>query len=153
LLLDKGLIRIGLAIPTGSEFSIASVADPFGCNTNPVTGLTSPTSGIVSTYRRPLPSANLAFINAIMWNGREPSLESQATDATNEPRAGDDAANSRSSLANCGFRNWRSRCAELRQSRARSTEQRRDRRPGIFLPATVAAFFPGILIWRLLQHL
>ena len=44
--------------------------------------LTSPSSGIVSTYRRPLPSTNLGFINAIMWDGREPSLESQAADAT-----------------------------------------------------------------------
>ncbi len=48
----------------------------------------------VSVYRRPLPSANLAFLTecpdgqpgcaplAIMWDGREPSLASQAFDAT-----------------------------------------------------------------------
>ena len=82
LLLEKGLIRIGLPIPAGAEFSIASVDDPYGCNTNPATGLTSSSSGIVSTYRRPLPATNLGFINAIMWDGRESSLESQATDAT-----------------------------------------------------------------------
>ena len=58
------------------------VDDPYNCNTNPVTGLTSPTAGIVSTYRRPLPSTNLGFLSAIMWDGREPSLSSQATDAT-----------------------------------------------------------------------
>ena len=82
LLLEKGLIRIGLPIPAAAEFSIDSGDDPYGCNSNPATGLTSPSSGIVSTYRRPLPSTNLGFINAIMWDGREPSLESQATDAT-----------------------------------------------------------------------
>jgi hypothetical protein len=33
-------------------------------------------------YRRPLPSTNLGFLTAIMWDGREPSLESQSVDAT-----------------------------------------------------------------------
>ncbi|HXW72190.1 MAG TPA: hypothetical protein VEK34_12230 [Methylocella sp.] len=82
LLLNKGLIRIGLPVPANAEFSVSSVKDPYGCNTNPVTGLTSPTSGIVSVYRRPLPSTNLGFLSTIMWDGREPSLSSQATDAT-----------------------------------------------------------------------
>jgi cytochrome c peroxidase len=89
LLLSKGLIRIGLPIPTGAEFTISVVSDPYNCNTNAATGLPS---GIVSIYRRPLPSTNLGFLdpedtittnrNAIMWDGREPSLESQALDAT-----------------------------------------------------------------------
>jgi cytochrome c peroxidase len=82
LLISKGLIRIGLPIPAGAEFSVTAVNDPYQCNTNPVTGLTSPTSGIVSTYRRPLPSTNLAFLSGIMWDGREPSLSNQAVDAT-----------------------------------------------------------------------
>jgi cytochrome c peroxidase len=84
LLLRKGLIRIGLPIPANAEFQISVVSDPYNCNTNPVTGLPS---GIVSIYRRPLPSTNLGFlikdeINAIMWDGREPSLFQQAVDAT-----------------------------------------------------------------------
>jgi cytochrome c peroxidase len=60
------------------------VNDPYNCNTNPLTGLTGQASGIVSVYRRPLPSTNLGFVSqiAIMWDGREPSLSSQATDAT-----------------------------------------------------------------------
>jgi hypothetical protein len=33
-------------------------------------------------YRRPLPSTNLRFLDAIMWDGREPNLRSQAKDAT-----------------------------------------------------------------------
>ncbi len=94
LLLSKGLIRIGLQVPTTipgtnvpTEYRIVSVSDPYGCNTNPVTGLTnlgpdSPTTGIVSVYRRPLPSTNLGFLTTIMWDGREPSLASQSVDAT-----------------------------------------------------------------------
>jgi cytochrome c peroxidase len=93
LVLEKGLIRIGLQVPTKTalgaptEYRIVSVKDPYGCNTNPVTGLTSfgpngPTTGVVSIYRRPLPSTNLGFLTTFMWDGREPSLASQATDAT-----------------------------------------------------------------------
>ncbi len=82
LLIDRGLIRIGLPVPAGAQFAVTAVDDPYYCNTNPVTGLTSTTAGIVSTYRRPLPSTNLGFLSAIMWDGREPSLASQATDAT-----------------------------------------------------------------------
>jgi cytochrome c peroxidase len=82
LLINKGLIRIGLPIPAGAQFAVTNVKDPYNCNTNPVTGLTSQTSGIVSIYRRPLPSTNLGFLSAIMWDGREPSLSSQATNAT-----------------------------------------------------------------------
>jgi cytochrome c peroxidase len=82
LLLSKGLIRIGLPVPANAEFQISVVNDPYNCNTNPATGLLSPTSGIVSIYRRPLPSTNLGFLSAIMWDGREPNLFSQSVDAT-----------------------------------------------------------------------
>src|SRR6516162_4323559 len=93
LLLNKGLIRIGLPIPANAEFKVSVISDPYNCSTNPATGLISPTnatSGIVSIYRRPLPSTNLGFLDpedptnvtGIMWDGREPSLESQANDAT-----------------------------------------------------------------------
>ncbi len=97
LLLSKGLIRIFLPLPTtqlGSsppvppDFVITNVKDPYGC-----TDLSSSTP-TVSVYRRPLPSANLRFLTecpsgqttcaplSIMWDGREASLGSQATDAT-----------------------------------------------------------------------
>ena len=83
LLLARGLIRIGLPMPSaGLEFQITDVDDPYGCNTDPMTGLTGPTTGTVSVYRRPLPAAALGFLSTIMWDGREPSLFSQATDAT-----------------------------------------------------------------------
>jgi cytochrome c peroxidase len=82
LLLSRGLIRIGLPMPTGAEFQIITVEDPYGCNTDPATGLTSTTTGVVSVYRRPLPSTNLGFLSTIMWDGREASLSDQARDAT-----------------------------------------------------------------------
>ena len=87
LLLSKGLIRIGLSVPATAEYRIVSVTDPYGCNTNPVTGLSNfgpsgPTTGTVSVYRRPLPSTNLGFLTTIMWDGREPSLAQQVIDAT-----------------------------------------------------------------------
>jgi cytochrome c peroxidase len=97
LLLTKGLIRIFLPLPDNQlgtnppvprDFQITAVNDPYGCTD--LTGAT-PT---VSVYRRPLPSANLRFLTecpsgqttcaplSIMWDGREPSLESQSIDAT-----------------------------------------------------------------------
>jgi cytochrome c peroxidase len=82
LLLSKGLIRIGLPVPATAQFRIVSVDDPYNCNTNPITGLTSPTTGIVSVYRRPLPATNLRFLSTIMWDGREPTLQQQGIDAT-----------------------------------------------------------------------
>jgi hypothetical protein len=84
LLVDRGLIRIGLPLPDAAklQFAVTSVSDPYRCNTDAATGLTSPTTGIVSIYRRPLPSTNLRFLSAVMWDGREDSLQSQANDAT-----------------------------------------------------------------------
>lgn len=83
LLLSKGLIRIGITLPSppALQFSITAVEDPYGCNTDPAKGLTSygpaqPSQGVVSVYRRPLPSSNLPFLTAIMWDGRETSLQS-----------------------------------------------------------------------------
>ncbi|MGH6838836.1 MAG: hypothetical protein ACREDT_08540 [Methylocella sp.] len=86
LLIDKGLIRIGLPLPAAEilqfEVVLKKVVDPYHCTTNPTTGLTSPSTGIMSMYRRPLPSTNLGFLSTIMADGREPDLESQAIDAT-----------------------------------------------------------------------
>lgn len=81
LLLNKGLIRVGLQVPANAEFTIAGVDDPYGCGA-PLTE--------ASMYRRPLPSINLGFISAVMWDGRETvagqairqDLLTQATDAT-----------------------------------------------------------------------
>jgi cytochrome c peroxidase len=81
LLLGYGLIRIGLPMPAPLQYMITGIRDPHGCNTNAKTGLTSATTGTISTYRRPLPAANLGFLSTIMWDGREPDLFSQAVEA------------------------------------------------------------------------
>lgn len=81
LLLTRGLIRVGLDVPAGAEFVIESVQDPYQC---------FGASTDVSVYRRPLPSVNLPFVSAVMWDGRESSAASlirhdllqQANDAT-----------------------------------------------------------------------
>jgi hypothetical protein len=84
LLTDKGLIRIGIGMPDPAilQFEVTAVDDPYDCTKNPVTGLTSKTAGIVSMYRRPLPSTNLGFLSTIMWDGRELDLFRQSVDAT-----------------------------------------------------------------------
>jgi cytochrome c peroxidase len=41
LLLDKGLIRVGIPMPaTNLQFAVTKVDDPYGCTNNPATGLT-----------------------------------------------------------------------------------------------------------------
>src|SRR5262245_29018085 len=90
LLLEKGLIRIGLQLPATNlqfEVDIDKVKDPYNCTTSKDTGLTSKTTGIMSMYRRPLPSTNLGFLTAIMWDGREPSLAHQSVECDPNPRA------------------------------------------------------------------
>lgn len=72
LLLQKGLIRIQEPIPTGAEFELVSVDDPYANDLG--AGLT--------VFRRPLAAMNLKFNAVIMWDGREPDLASQAKDAT-----------------------------------------------------------------------
>jgi cytochrome c peroxidase len=71
-LLNKGLIRVSMDVPGNAEFTVESVDSPYGC--------TSTTT--LALYRRPLPATNLRFLSTIMWDGREPSLSSQANDAT-----------------------------------------------------------------------
>jgi cytochrome c peroxidase len=81
LLMTRGLIRVGLDVPAGAEFILDHIRDPYSCG---------PHGNDTSLYRRPLPSANLTFLSAVMWDGREstPSttilqdLAQQANDAT-----------------------------------------------------------------------
>ncbi|HTM24278.1 MAG TPA: hypothetical protein VL225_03740 [Vicinamibacterales bacterium] len=81
LLMTRGLIRVGRDLPDHPEFIIDSVRDPYNCG---------PATTDTSLYRRPLPSANLRFLSAVMWDGRESSatttiaqdLLHQANDAT-----------------------------------------------------------------------
>lgn len=67
LLLNHGLIRVFLPLPAGAQYAIEVVHDPYGCAL--VTGAgAAPT---VSVYRRPLPTTNLRFVSAVMFDGRE----------------------------------------------------------------------------------
>jgi cytochrome c peroxidase len=61
LLLERGLIRIGLAVPDGAQFALTAVDDPHGYAS----------AAELSLFRRPLPSTNLAFLTTVMWDGRE----------------------------------------------------------------------------------
>jgi cytochrome c peroxidase len=61
MLLEKGLIRVGLPIPDGAEFTLVAVDDPYG--------FASATE--LSLFRRPLPTTNLRFLSTLMWDGRE----------------------------------------------------------------------------------
>jgi hypothetical protein len=68
LLLNHGLIRVGLPLPGNREFSISVVHDPFGCA---ITHDANTGSEIISVYRRPLPATNLRFLSTVMFDGRE----------------------------------------------------------------------------------
>ena len=61
LLLDKGLIRVGLPVPADAEFELVAVDDPYGYAH----------AGDLSLFRRPLPATNLKFLSTVMWDGRE----------------------------------------------------------------------------------
>jgi hypothetical protein len=63
LLLTKGLIRIGIAVPANADYRVVSVYNRYGCNA----------TDVVSMYRRPLPTTNLPFLSAVMFDGRESS--------------------------------------------------------------------------------
>lgn len=93
LAIEHGLFRIPLPWPpkenSHPDFKIEVVRDPTGCNLSSVYGINSPNPSI-SVYRRPRVVANLDTLLAgpgggnapvFMADGREPSLESQATNA------------------------------------------------------------------------
>jgi cytochrome c peroxidase len=61
MLLTKGLIRVGIGIPANAEFELVAVNDPYGYAS----------AAELSLFRRPLPSTNLDFLTATMWDGRE----------------------------------------------------------------------------------
>jgi cytochrome c peroxidase len=63
LLLTRGLIRIGIAVPANADYQVVSVYNRYGCNE----------PDVISMYRRPLPTTNLPFLSAVMFDGRESS--------------------------------------------------------------------------------
>lgn len=61
MLLTRGVIRIGLPVPAGAEFTLNAVDDPYSFAS----------ARELSLFRRPLPSANLKFASTVMWDARE----------------------------------------------------------------------------------
>jgi hypothetical protein len=80
--LDYGLIRIELAIPSAADFSLAAATNPQSCLIPPGSAAIA---GKLFLFRRPLPTANLIFDSAIMWDGREslPPLTERVTTQAN----------------------------------------------------------------------
>lgn len=70
MLLNRGVFRVGLGMPSVADFSLVTVDDPYGYAS----------AQELSLYRRPLPSTNLGFESTIMWDGRQ-TLASTATGA------------------------------------------------------------------------
>ena len=63
LLRTRGLIRVAIAVPPNADYQVVGVNNPYGCSE----------SDVISMYRRPLPSTNLRFLSAVMFDGRESS--------------------------------------------------------------------------------
>jgi cytochrome c peroxidase len=61
MLLDHGVIRVGLPIPAHAEFTLIAVDDPYHYAS----------ASELSLFRRPLPATNLIWDTAMMWDGRE----------------------------------------------------------------------------------
>ena len=61
MLLSRGVIRIGMPLPANAEFRLTAVDDPYGYAS----------ARELSLFRRPLPSTNLIWDTAVMWDGRE----------------------------------------------------------------------------------
>jgi hypothetical protein len=75
--LNYGLIRVQIGIPANADFVLASATNPKACAIAPGS---SAAGGKLFLFRRPLPSSNLVFDTAIMWDGRE-TLQKLATGA------------------------------------------------------------------------
>jgi hypothetical protein len=72
LLLSRGLIRVGIAVPANADYAVVSVYNRYGCNA----------TDVISMYRRPLPTTNLTFLSAVMFDGRESSQLTGTTKIT-----------------------------------------------------------------------
>jgi hypothetical protein len=69
LLRTRGLIRVTVDVPAIRDFDVVGVTNPYGCNE----------ANVISMYRRPLPGANLRFLSAVMFDGRESSSQTGTT--------------------------------------------------------------------------
>ncbi len=70
MLLSRGVIRVGIAIPPTAQFELVKVDDPYGYAS----------AAELSLFRRPLASTNLRFLSTVMWDGRETFKDPAGTD-------------------------------------------------------------------------
>jgi len=68
MLLTKGLIRVGIGIRADAEFELIDVDANGVSNGDPYHYASA---NELSLFRRPLPTTNLKFLSAVMWDGRE----------------------------------------------------------------------------------
>jgi cytochrome c peroxidase len=71
MLLTRGLIRVGLAVPATAEFELVAVDDPYHFAS----------AAELSLFRRPLPTANLKFDSTVMWDGQGSPLDAAQRDS------------------------------------------------------------------------
>lgn len=79
LLMSRGVIRVGVAVPPDAEFTVVNVHNPYGCND----------MSTLALYRRPLPATNLMFLSTVMWDGRESSVQTGTQKITYATNPGD----------------------------------------------------------------
>ncbi|MBA2541936.1 MAG: hypothetical protein H0V17_19985 [Deltaproteobacteria bacterium] len=60
-LLKYGNIRVGIGLPANADFTLVSVNDPYGFAS----------AAEFSMFRRPMPSSNIKYLSAVMWDTRE----------------------------------------------------------------------------------
>jgi cytochrome c peroxidase len=67
LIRNYGLVRVGLTVPSNAQYTITAAEDPYGC----AISIDAQGNQVASVYRRPIPSTNLNFVSAVMFDGRE----------------------------------------------------------------------------------
>ena len=135
MLLNRGVIRVGLPIPANAEFDLVAVDDPYGYAS----------AKELSLFRRPLPTTNLSFLSARHVgrardrrrrdHGAEPGASGQRRDP--RPRAGVGAADRRAAELDRRVRDRALHRADQRQRRRQPVGVAGDRRPGVPVEAGV----------------
>ena len=60
MMLNKGVVRLGIAVAPDAEFTVVSIDDPYGVATPDKLAL----------FRRPLPITNVRYLSTLNWDGR-----------------------------------------------------------------------------------
>ena len=76
MLLNRGVLRIGLPLPANAEFTLTGVDDPYGWAS----------AHELSLFRLPPPATNLMWDTAVMWMAAKPSSHSNYDGCGHPPR-------------------------------------------------------------------